>query len=158
MTSIDSISGNFNNKTPLINKTPLVMADSEIWIQRKFPDGFQLSLWKSSFLTAKSFKNHVKMLKIFACGAKNLKNEVIKKYIYAYIRPINYKNPPIKYRSENDWDLAQRKFSNGFQLSLWKSSFWTEKSLKNYVQMLKNFACGAKKLKNEGLGVYFLYK
>ena len=56
------------------------MADSEIWVQRKFSDGFQLSLWKSSFLTAKSLKNHVKMLKIFACGAKKLKNEGLDAY------------------------------------------------------------------------------
>ena len=57
------------------------MADSEIWIQRKISDGFQLSLWKSSFLTEKSLKNDVQMLKIFACGAKNLKNEVLDAYI-----------------------------------------------------------------------------
>ena len=34
----------------------------------------------------------------------------------------------------------------------------TTKSLKNDVKMRKIFACGAKKLKNEVLGVYFLYK
>ena len=56
------------------------MADSEIWTERKFWDGFEFSLWKSSFLTAKSLKNRAKMLNIFACGAKKLKNEVLGVY------------------------------------------------------------------------------
>ena len=51
------------------------MADSEIWVQRNFSDGFQLVLWKSLFLAAKSLRNDVKTLKIVACGAKKLKNE-----------------------------------------------------------------------------------
>ena len=56
------------------------MADSEIWTERKFWDGFGFYLWKSSFLTTKSLKNDVKMRKIFACGAKKLKNEVLGVY------------------------------------------------------------------------------
>ena len=50
------------------------MADSEIWTERFFLDGFGFCLGKSSFLTAKSFKKCAKLIKIFACGASKLKN------------------------------------------------------------------------------------